>query len=212
MIKTVIFDMGGVIMTLSPEVAVQRFRDLGLKDAAAQMDPYTQKGIFGDVESGKISAEQFRNSLSDMCGRNLSWEECQYAWLGYAKEVPQRNLEALLKLKKEGYRVILLSNTNPYMMAWVESNDFSGDGHPLNYYLDKLYKSYELGCMKPDRLFFEKVIAAENINPAEAIFVDDGKNNVETARKMGIKSILAENGGDWRDELWKELKDKAPDK
>ncbi|MBO5155656.1 MAG: HAD family phosphatase [Prevotella sp.] len=206
MIKTVIFDLGGVIMTLSPEVAVGRFQALGLEDAATHMDAYTQKGIFGALEEGKISAETFRTELGAMCGRELSWQECQHAWLGYVREVPRRNLDTLLQLKEKGYRVVLLSNTNPYMMHWVESSDFSGDGHPLNHYLHKLYKSYELGCMKPNPLFFEKVLAAEQLNTSEALFLDDGPRNVEAAQALGIRSILTTNGEDWRDRLWSELK------
>lgn len=91
------------------------------------------------------------------------------------------------------------------MMHWVESNDFSGDGHPLNHYLHKLYKSYELGCMKPNPLFFEKVLAAEQLNPSEALFLDDGPRNVEAAQALGIRSILTANGEDWRDKLWTTL-------
>ena len=205
MIKTVIFDLGGVIMTLSPDVAVQRFLDLGLKDAVKQMDPYTQKGIFGDVEEGKISPETFRERLSEMCGRELSWEECRHAWLGYVKEVPRRNLDTLLQLKEQGYRVVLLSNTNPFMMDWVESEDFSGDGHSLSFYLHKLYKSYEMGCMKPNPLFFQKVLQEEQLNPAEALFLDDGQRNVEAARELGITSIQTINGEDWREKLFEAL-------
>lgn len=205
MVKTVIFDLGGVIMTLSPEVAVGRFRALGLEDAATHMDAYTQKGIFGALEEGRIDAETFRIELETMCGRELTWQECQHAWLGYVKEVPRRNLDTLLQLKDKGYRVVLLSNTNPYMMQWVESSGFSGDGHPLNYYLHKLYKSYELGCMKPNPRFFEKVLAEECLNPQESLFLDDGSRNVEAAQALGIRSILTVNGEDWRNRLWKAL-------
>jgi putative hydrolase of the HAD superfamily len=51
MIKTIVFDLGGVIITLDHAEAVNRFRKLGLNDAARQLDPYTQQGIFGDLES-----------------------------------------------------------------------------------------------------------------------------------------------------------------
>lgn len=205
-IKTVMFDLGGVIMTLSPEVAVERFKALGLKDADRQMDSYTQTGIFGEIEEGKINAETFRIRLSAMCGRELTWQECQHAWLGYVKEVPRRNLDTLLRLKAEGYRVVLLSNTNPYMMKWVESTDFSGDGHALSHYLHKLYKSYDLKCMKPDPMFFQKVLKEENVIPDNVIFLDDGPRNVESAMKVGIRSLLTINGKDWSDMLWQELR------
>ena len=69
----------------------------------------------------------------------LLFQEClnaAYQGQGYAKEVPQRNLDALVRLRKEGYRVILLSNTNPCMMAWAMSTAFDGKGHALDYYFD----------------------------------------------------------------------------
>jgi putative hydrolase of the HAD superfamily len=46
MIRNIIFDLGGVIITLSHDEAVRRFQQLGLKDAPQQLDPYTQGGIF----------------------------------------------------------------------------------------------------------------------------------------------------------------------
>ena len=59
MIKNILFDLGGVIMTLSHPDGVKRFKELGVKDAEKQLDPYTQTGIFGDLEEGKITAEEW---------------------------------------------------------------------------------------------------------------------------------------------------------
>ena len=120
MIKNIIFDFGGVVVTISHDEALRRFTQLGLPDAEKWLDPYTQTGIFGELEEGLISAEDFRTELSRLCGRELSFEECKHAWLGYRADVPRRNLEVLKQLRKEGYRLILLSNTNPYMMSWAE--------------------------------------------------------------------------------------------
>ena len=102
MIKNIIFDFGGVIITLDQPQAVRRFKELGLKDAEKHLDPYTQKGIFGDLELGKITADEFQEELSKLIGRQISFEECRHAWVGYCGELPQRNLEALLRLRKEG--------------------------------------------------------------------------------------------------------------
>ena len=46
-------------MTLSHPGGVERFKDLGVADAEKQLDPYTQTGIFGDLEGGRITAEEF---------------------------------------------------------------------------------------------------------------------------------------------------------
>ena len=63
MIKNIVFDLGGVIMTIDQEEAVRRFKELGLANAERHLDPYTQTGIFGDIEEGKITAEDFRITI-----------------------------------------------------------------------------------------------------------------------------------------------------
>lgn len=201
MIKNLIFDLGGVIMTIDQDEALRRFKELGLAGAETYLDPYTQSGIFGDVEEGRITAEEFRSELSRLVGRELTFDECKYCWLGYRREVPARNLEALRQLRSKGYRLILLSNTNPFMMSWALSNDFDDGKASLNDYFDALYLSFRLGVMKPDERFFQAVIDNERINPEESVFVDDGQRNIETARKLGFNTMCPKNGEDWTGRL-----------
>jgi putative hydrolase of the HAD superfamily len=120
-IRNIAFDLGGVVIALSYEQAVKRFEEIGLCDARKHLDAFCQKGIFGDLEKGMISPEEFRAELSLLVGHELSHEECRYAWHGYVEAVPQKNLQMLLRLRKLGYKVCLLSNTNPYMMQWAMS-------------------------------------------------------------------------------------------
>lgn len=197
MIENILFDLGGVVVTLDHQEAVRRFAHLGLEKANEELDPYTQGGIFGDLEAGRIGPEEFIASLSQKCGRTLSYQECLQAWLGYRKQLPQRNLDMLVGLRKEGYRLILVSNTNPFMMAWANSTDFDGKGQPISHYFDKLYLSYQMGTMKPDPAFFTQVIAQENIRPETTLFVDDGPRNVATASQMGLRTLCPANGDDW---------------
>lgn len=206
MIRCILFDLGGVVITIDQDQAVKRFKEIGLKDAEKRLDPYTQSGIFGDLEAGAISAEQFRVELSKSVGRELTFQECRYAWTGYCKEVPQRNLETLLKLREQGYRIVLLSNTNPYMMDWALSNDFDGDGHSLKYYFDELYMSFQVKLMKPNDLFYRHVLRKEKLFPQECLFVDDGPRNVAAASQMGIQTYCPKNGADWTKEIYEYLK------
>lgn len=205
-IKTILFDFGGVILTLDPQEAIRRFEELGLADAAQRLDVYTQSGIFGDMERGKITDEEFRVELSKLVGRQLTWQQCLYAWKGYCKELPKRNLDALLKLRKEGYRVVLLSNTNPYMMSWAMSDEFDGCGHSLEHYMDAIYMSYKCGAMKPDEQFFRTVIASEKLIPEETLFLDDGPRNVAAASELGIRTYCTPNGDDWTEKIYDYLK------
>lgn len=205
MIRTVIFDLGGVIMTIDQQQAVRRFQEIGVPDADNLLNPYTQAGIFGDVEEGLISDEEFRQKLSEHVGHELTWDQCAYGWQGYCVNVPKRNLDYLLDLRKRGYRVLLLSNTNPFMMAFARSDKFSGDGHALDYYFDRLYLSYECKMMKPSEMFFRFVLTEEQTLPENCLFVDDGPRNCAAASQLGYHTVCPENGSDWRELVEEEL-------
>jgi len=204
-IKNIVFDLGGVIMTIDQQQAIKRFAEIGLTEVEKHLDPYTQKGIFGDLEEGKISADEFRIKLGNIIGKELTFKECEYAWRGYFKELPQRNLDVLVKLKEKGYNLILLSNTNPFIMHWGLSENFDGVGHSLNYYFDALYLSYKNKMMKPDEKFFYKMLITEKIQPHETIFVDDGPRNVAVASKLGINTFCPKNGIDWTEDIYNYL-------
>ena len=206
MIKNIMFDLGGVIMTINQPSAVKRFKEIGLADAEQRLDPYTQSGIFGDLEEGKITADDFIRELSSMVGRQLTFDECKYAWRGYTKEVPMRNIKALDKLRNAGFRLILISNTNPFMMHWGMSKDFSGDGRSIADFFDALYMSYKMKVMKPNRHMFEQIIEKENLVPEETLFVDDGPKNIEMGKELGLKTFCPKNGEDWTEEIFRVIK------
>lgn len=200
MTKVIAFDLGGVVITIDRMQAIRRFRELGLADAETRLDAYTQTGIFGDLEAGKIGEEEFRTSLERLTGRRLTISDCRYAWQGYKKEVPARNLELLRRLRQEGYRVVLASNTNPCMMEWAD-RDFDGEGHAMADYFDAMYRSYEIKEMKPGEGFFRFMLNKEAVVPADMLFVDDGPRNCEAAGKLGIRTFCPVNGQDWTQRL-----------
>ena len=195
-IKNIAFDLGGVVVALNYEQAVKRFENIGLKDARQQLDAFEQKGIFGDLECGRITTEDFRSELSVLTGRNLTMEDCYTAWLGYMDNVPKRNLKALLSLRTRGYKVCLLSNTNPFIMQWAKK-DFDSEGHPIGHFFDALYLSFECKVMKPHRKIFEMMLSGQKALPEETIFVDDGQRNIETASEMGMHTLCPVNNEDW---------------
>ena len=199
-IRNIAFDLGGVVLALSYEQAVRRFEEIGLKDARQRLDAFEQKGIFGDLESGRITEEDFRRELSLLVGRELTMEECYQAWHGYVDHVPKRNLEKILSLRARGYKVCLLSNTNPFMMQWA-GRDFDGEGHPIGYFFDAMYLSYECKVMKPHREIFEMMLSGQQSLPEETLFVDDGLRNVEAAQALGIQTLCPQNNEDWTAEL-----------
>lgn len=201
MIKLILFDLGGVIYTSDRSESVKRFAALGLKDADSRLNAYTQTGIFGDLEEGKITDKEFLEALKKDTGRDITWNDCRHAWLGYAADLPDRNIKILETLRQQGFRLALASNTNEFMMSWTCSNEFDGRGNSIKHYLDELYVSYKIGALKPSKHFFEYILDKENVKPEEILFVDDGPNNVNAAKSIGINTILAINGEDWTNDV-----------
>ena len=204
-IKNIAFDLGGVVIALSYEQAVKRFEEIGLKDARQHLDAFHQRGIFGDLERGIITTEEFRIELGKLIGREVTYDECLYAWHGYVEYVPQKNLQMLLKLRQLGYKVCLLSNTNPFMMQWAMSNEFDGNGHSMDYYFDNLYLSYKYKYMKPSPEIFKIMLEGQQSSAEETLFIDDGQKNVEAAKELGMKTLFPENNEDWTEPLAKLL-------
>ena len=205
-IKKIAFDFGGVIIRQNQQQAVERFKQIGLLDAEERLGAYTQQGIFGQLEEGKITAEDFRWQLSLLIGRAVTIEDCSYAWRGYCDGLPQRNLEALQRLRREGYGLSILSNTNPFMMGWALSKNFDGNGNSLADYVDALYLSYQMKVMKPSAEIFHRVLEAEDVRPEELLFVDDSSHNISAAQELGIATFQPVNGEDWTEELFQLLR------
>ena len=138
-------------------------------------------------------------------GRELTHDECRYAWHGYVESVPQRNLQMLLRLRSLGYKVCLLSNTNPYMMQWAMSSEFDGNGHSVEYYFDHLYLSYQCKQMKPSAEIFKMMLQGQQSSAAETLFIDDGLKNIQAAQALGIHTLMPQNNEDWTEPLSKLL-------
>lgn len=198
----VVFDLGGVVFRLDKMIAIERFKEIGVTHVEEYLDDYAQKGIFGDLESGLLTAEQYRDELSRNVGKQLTMDQLEYAWTGYAAELYQRNFDALLRLRREGFPVALLSNTNPFMMRWARSSAFDGNGHGLDYYFDRLYLSYEMRMMKPSPDIFRAMIDGEQTTPENILFIDDSARNCEAASALGIHTLHPDNGSDWRPALF----------
>jgi len=204
MIKNLIFDMGGVVFRQNSEKAYRRFREAGI-DPSKYMGDYGQRGFFLDVETGKIDAEEFCRKMAEATGRDsVSFNEAQYCWLGFVKDVPVERLHALLDLRRN-YHVCLLTNTNPFIMAWTRSNDFSTDRLPISHYFDSVFCSYEMKAYKPSQEIFKKAFEKDGMSPKETIFVDDSEVNIRAAEALGIHGLHVKPDAEWHDDLTKRI-------
>lgn len=200
MIKDIVFDFGGVLTTIDTERALQRFRDLGVEEPEQYINSYCQKGPFFELENGDIDAEEFCRRLGQICNREITFEQAKEAWLGFLVEIHTTLLEHLQTLRGS-YRLSVLSNTNPFIQSWALTKDFTPEGKSLADYFDMLFFSYRMHCSKPSREIYCKMLANGGMRAEETLFVDDSTKNIEAAREVGIRTLLVENGEDWREKL-----------
>ncbi len=196
MIKNILLDMGGVVFRQNTAEACRRFREAGI-DPDYYMGEYGQKDFFLDVETGKITAEEFCQKMAEVTGReHVSMDDAQYCWLGFIRDVPVDRLQNILELRKN-YHVCLLSNTNPFIMAFTRSDKFSDAGKPISDYFDTMFCSYEMVAYKPNPDIFLQALATDNMKADETIFVDDSLKNVQAAEALGIHGLHVPSNEDW---------------
>ncbi len=199
-IKNILFDFGGVIVDLDRSQAVRQFEAMGFADADKELDTYQQSGLALDLESGTITGDEFCQKLAERIGHPVSREAVAKAWQAFISAVPAYKLAELEKLCKE-YRVLILSNTNPFVVDWFLSDKFTPEGRPLSDFAEKIYASCDMGCCKPERAIFEQVLKDAGIRAEETLFVDDGPKNTAIAQILGFQTYCPKNGEDWRADL-----------
>lgn len=190
MTDALLFDLGGVIMEIDRMRAVEAFGAMGMSDADGFFDPYLQRGLFGRLEEGLISAEEFRREVRPLFGRPASDAEIDAGLCRFLIGIPPERLERLAALRRKGYQVCMLSNTNPIMWEEFILPEFRKEGGDVNDYFDGIVTSFGARCCKPDRRIFDHACEAMGLEPSRTLFFDDGPANIEAARKLGFKTAL----------------------
>jgi len=199
MIKNIIFDLGGVLVRLDKNACVESFRKLGFENFDKILNEFVQEGFFLDFEKGILTATEFRNYIRMNIDGNVEDKDIDYAMADFLVEIPKNKLDTIYSLKNN-YKVFLLSNTNPIAINAVKGF-FEVDGRKMEDYFHKIFLSYEMKLAKPNIHIFEKVLEIAGINPQETLFVDDGLANLESASKLGYKTLLVTHESDLQKEI-----------
>ena len=197
MIKNVLFDLGGVFIQLTRDESVRRFESLGIHNADELLDPYKQTGLFLQLESGAYTQQEFVDVLNKEYGVLLTTDDVMWALKGFVPIIQEEKFHFVREELSQKYRILLLSNTNPFVHSFAESEDFLSTHEPLHAFFEKVYASYELKVCKPDERIFYHIIQDAGIRPEETLFIDDGPANVMTGRKLGFVTYCPDNGEDW---------------
>ena len=192
-IRNLLFDMGGVIVDLDRDRCLQALLNIGLEDADNLIGLYIQDGVFADLEAGRVTADEFRAQVHKDLPPNVTDQEIDEAFSSFIVGIPRHRLESLRQLRRR-YGVYLLSNTNPIMYEGVLAELFKQEGMTIDDYFDGITVSYKAGCSKPYRPIFDYAVQTMGIVPGETLFLDDGPENIEAARKLGFHAALVPPG------------------
>ena len=139
--------------------------------------------MHASFEAGILTSDAFAGRVTGELGLSLPLEEFARDWndIFWLNEPVSR---LIARLKSRGYTLILGSNTNCLHASFYRRRFASTLDH-----FDALVLSYEVGCLKPDRRFYDACAAAAGALAGECVFIDDVAENVLGARRAGLQSL-----------------------
>ena len=191
MIQNILFDLGGVLLTIDAPKTIEAFTRLGWQEVSTKSASNGGYPVFENLETGKDNVEQFRANIRKVLPGKVSDEEIDQAWNAMLVDFPTHILEYVESLKPR-YKLYLLSNTNELHVKRFREIFFLKFGYDLDSLFVKAYFSNEIGFRKPDARAFVSVLNDASIRPEETLFVDDLKINTEAAGQLGIKVLHIE--------------------
>lgn len=196
-IKSLIIDLGGVIIGLTRNRCIDAFEQLGVKNVRENItNNFQHKDLFMQLELGYISVADFHDGIRQLAGKDLTDRQIDDAWIMMLGEVPKEKLELLLELRN-CYNTILLSNTNEIHWKWIANNCFNYKNLKVDNFFHKIYLSYELHMLKPNTDIFEHVLNDAHIRSEETLLIDDSLPNCRTAEAMRMRAYNVQPKEDW---------------
>ena len=185
-IKAIIFDLGGVIIELDYSNFYNKIITLSPSEnprTRTMLEFFRQSDLY---HQGKMSDEEFYQlacNLLQVCMLNQS--EFYNAFNSIVSHPIPEAIDMLKKLKElNEYKLIAMSNVNASHWDYILRKNWDF----LDYF-DELILSHEVKITKPNPKIFKYAIKKAKCKPKEIVFVDDGSNNVRSAKKLGIIGI-----------------------
>lgn len=188
--NVILFDVGGVLL---------QWKDKWLFDEIShELDiPFEEikdkfNANISELFIGKISEEQFWNKISD--GGKINHEIISQTFLKRSM-LDTKVLNLARSIKKQGFDIGILSNITPETRRilpkqWIDE-------------FDHVFFSDQIKLAKPDPKIF--LYVKEKLSEHQIVFIDDKQENVDAAKRYGIKSILFEEYQSLHEELAKQI-------
>ena len=174
--KGIIFDLGDVLFTWSPNT--------NTTISAGTLGKILSSSTWFEYECGRLK----QDTCYEQIALEFSVEASQVAEaFSQARESlqPEDTVVTFLKHLRESALV------NVYAMSNVAREDFSALSQKMDWSLfDQVFTSGAVGMRKPDPEFFIHVLEKIKLAPEQVIFVDDKRENVLAANRLGLRGIL----------------------
>jgi putative hydrolase of the HAD superfamily len=198
-IEVIFFDLGNVILPFNHyQIAEKLFPFVQKKEFKDPKKIFSHifdlnNGAINPFDAGKLTPQEFFQSLRESLGLILSYEAFVPIW----NEIFVEDCEVseIIRSLKGKWRLGLLSNTDPLHFNHIVST------FPIITVLEKWILSYEVGFKKPDVHIFQKAMEWASVELEKILFIDDTKAHVEAAISLGMQGIHFHSGQQLREEL-----------
>ena len=193
-IEAIIFDLGGVILNIDYNLTRREFENYGIYNFNEMYSQAAANDLFDDLETGKIKEVDFYKEFNKHTGFILSEDKIQTAWNAMLLNFREKSLEFIDSLQTK-YKLFLLSNTNHiHLKAFNKIYLENKRDKPFENFFNKAYYSCEIGLRKPNADIYEFVLKENKLDTGKTLFVDDSTQNIETAKVLGMQTILLASG------------------
>ena len=174
---TVVFDLGGVLVSVDFMRACRRLEAAGGAPAADICEAIVNGADKAGFDTGRLSPQEFAARCRVAAGVSLPYTEFADIWCDIFAE--QREVTGLLDEIGRHADLLLLSNTDPLHLEYIRGHYcFLGK-------FRRLVLSYEVGHAKPARQIFERALDLCAAG-TRMIYFDDVAEYVAAARACGL--------------------------
>ena len=191
MIKAVFWDFGGVI-TSSPFETFNRFEvsnQLPKNFLRTVNSTNPDNNAWAKLEKTEVNIEEFNDLFleeSKALGHPVPGKEVIALLKG---EVRQEMIKALNAIKGKMIQACLTNNIKAMDKEFEGNVSASGKHNEIMELFDFVIESSKENVRKPDPRFYLLACERANIEPSEAIFLDDLGINLKPAKELGMTTI-----------------------
>lgn len=172
-IKNVVFDLGGVVFARDP----RKFEPEFIKFFSYILLPKMPE-FWEEYDRGVVTYDEVIKSLAEYnnCDCVLAEKNLRRSIL--TQEAIPATEELIAALKGAQYKLYVLSNMSLEFIEFLRKQ-------PVYQYFDGEVVSCEEHVIKPDAEIYRRLVARYALNPAETLFIDDRKANIDAAISEG---------------------------